>query len=273
MRRYLIAFALLICSGSASAAPLGDADLAGLAGEWRAQPASGDACGPANGAPRFMLEFALTGGQAFIEDSKAGRLILGVKSVDASDAALSLSFDTGSSWSFTRAGKDVLISQAPPERYETLKGVSFRHCRPPADRSALKLGKDAVDYFSVMMPPDYPTFIDAHEKDGCKAKSYRYLSIDLVGPENFAVTSGDLRRNAPGSALPMRLDDAKTWAIDAADELPSVVRLTITPLTGPDHVRGTPTKISLIPDEEGNLLTIPEWDAVYRRCGIRDLAD
>jgi hypothetical protein len=125
----------------------------------------------------------------------------------------------------------------------------------------------------VMMPPDYPTFIDAHEKDGCKAKSYRYLSIDLVGPENFAVTSGDLRRAAPGSAIPMRLDDAQTWSIDAADELPGVVRLTITPLTGPDHVRGAPTKISLIPGEEGDLLTIPEWDAVYRRCGIRELAD
>jgi len=123
-----------------------------------------------------------------------------------------------------------------------------------------------------MMPPDYPTFIDAHEKDGCKAKSYRYLSIDLVGPEHFAVTSGNLHRAAAGSAGPPRLDDAQTWAIDAADELPNVVRMTITPLTGPDHVRGTPTRISLIPGEEGDLLTIPEWSAVYRRCSIRDLA-
>jgi hypothetical protein len=273
MQRIFLPIILFAWASCASAAPLGDADTAKLAGEWRAQPASGDACSGPKGAPRFMLEFAMTGGQAFIEDAQAGRLMLGVKSVDASGDALSVSFQTGSSWSFTRAGKDTLISQAPPDRYAALKGLTFHHCRPPADRSTLKIGKDAVNYFSVMMPPDYPTFIDAHEKDGCKAKSYRYLSIDLVGPEDFAVTSGTLRRTPPGSAVPVRLDDAKTWSIDAADELPSVVRLTITPLTGPDHVRGTPTRISLIPDGEGNLLTIPEWDAVYRRCGIRDLAD
>jgi len=271
MQRPLIAFFLLASASLASAAPPSDREEAGLAGEWRAQPASGDACAGAKDDARFTLEFALTGGQMFIDDGHAGRLMLGVKSVDASSEALSVSFDTGSAWSFTRASKDVLVSQAPPERYGSLKGVTFRHCRPPADRGALKLGKDAVDFFSVMMPPDYPTFIDAHEKDGCKAKSYRYLSIDLVGPENFAITSGNLHRGS-GSA-PARLDDAQTWSIDAADELPNVVRLTITPLTGADHVRGTPTRISLVPGEEGDLLTIPEWDAVYRRCAIRELAD
>jgi hypothetical protein len=273
MQRLFIAVFLLTWVGAASAAPLGDADKAALAGEWRAQLATEDVCGAANDATRFMLEFALTGGQMFIAEPKAGRLILGVTSVDSDGAALSVSFATGSSWTFARAGKDVLVSQAPPERYNMLKGVTFHHCRPPADRSALKIGKDAVDYFSVMMPPDYPTFIDAHEKDGCKAKSYRYLSIDLVGPENFAVTSGNLHRTAAGSVVPMRLDDIQTWSIDAADELPNVVRLTIAPLTGVDHVRGAPTKISLVPAEEGNLVTIPEWDAVYRRCSIRDLAD
>jgi len=271
MRRYLIAFFLLVCAGPVCAAPLGDGDKASLAGEWRAQSATGDACGPAQNAARFMLEFALTGGQMFIAEPKAGRLILGVKSVDGDGAALSVSFQTGTSWTFARMGKDILVSQAPPERYGVLKGVTFRHCRGPADRSALKLGSDAVGYFSVMMPPDYPTFIDAHEKDGCKAKSYRYLSIDLVGPEDFAVTSGDLRSAAPGDAA--HLDNIATWSIDAADELPNVVRLTITPLTGADHIRGTPTRISLVPGEEGDLLTIPEWDAVYRRCAIRDLAD
>jgi hypothetical protein len=270
VKRYLVAFFLLACAGPVCAGALSDSDKAALAGEWRAQPADGDACGAAKGAPRFTLEFALTGGHMFIDDAHAGRLVLGVKSVDANGEALSVSFDTGSAWTFARADKDTLVSQAPPERYGSLKGVTFHHCRGPADRGALMLGKDAVDFFSVMMPPDYPTFIDAHEKDGCKAKSYRYLSIDLVGPENFAVTSGDLHRGN-GSAPP-RLDDAQTWSIDAADELPNVVRLTITPLTGADHVRGTPTRISLVPAEDGDLVTIPEWDAVYRRCAIRELA-
>jgi hypothetical protein len=271
MSRLLVAFFLLVSAGAAQAAPLGDVDKAALAGEWRAGACAGE---PIKGDARFTLEFALTGGQIFVDDPGAVRLMLGVKSVDGDSAGLVLAFQTGSSWGFKRLDKTTLVSDAPPSSFAGLKGLTFHRCKPPADRSALKLEADAVDFFSVMMPPDYPSFIEAHAKGGCKARDYGYLSIDLVGPEHFAVTRGNLHSTrTPAKGVPsMRLDDEQTWAIDAAEELPSVVRLTITPLTGPGHVRGTPTKISLVPGEESGLLTIPEWDAVYRRCTIRDLA-
>jgi len=273
MRRFLIALALLASAHAASAAPLGDADKAALAGEWRAhRTVTGDACANIQkNDPRLVLEFAMTGGQLLIDDPGVRRLMIGVQSADADGDALSLTFSTATPWTFTRAGKDVLVSGAPPAEFAALKGLRFQRCRPPADRGALKIDRDAVDFFSVMMPPDYPTFIDAHEKAGCKAASYKYLSIDLVGPENFAVTSGTLQPARAGQ--PPRLDNEQTWAIDAAEELPNVVRLTITPLTGPEHIRGTPTKISLVPGTDTDLLTIPEWDAVYRRCTIRDLGN
>ena len=273
MKRVLIGIALLALVHAASAAPLGDADKTALAGEWRAhRAAAGDACtNIQKDDPRLVLEFAMTGGQLLIDDPGDRRLMIGVQFVDANGDALSLAFSTATPWIFTRAGKDVLVSEAPPAEFAALKGLRFRRCRPPADRSALKIDRDAVDFFSVMMPPDYPTFIDAHEKAGCKAASYKYLSIDLVGPENFAVTTGTLQ---PGKgATPPKLDNEQTWAIDAAEELPNVVRLTITPLTGPSHARGAPTKISLIPGTDTDLLTIPEWDAVYRRCTIRELGN
>ncbi len=113
-----------------------------------------------------------------------------------------------------------------------------------------------------MMPPDCPTFIDAHEKDGCKAASYDFVSIDLVGPEEFAITRGSLRP-ATKSAPPQLVGES-VWAIDATAELPNVVRLTITPLTGPDRVAQHADQ-DLAGGGRGctSLLTIPEWDAVY----------
>jgi hypothetical protein len=260
MQRLLIAVLSLLAL-AAAAAPLADKDKAALAGEWR-----GDCAAPASAG--FTLEFAVTGGEMLVTDPSRGRLMLGVKSTDAQDGALTLGFETESNWVFRREGK-ALLSEEPPKNFPGLKGLAFRQCHPAADRGALKLAPDAIGFLSVMMPPDYPTFIDAHEKAGCKASGYGYLSIDLVGPEQFAVTRGTLKAGAKGA--PPRLLNAATWAIDAASELPNVVRLTVTPLTGPAHVRGMPTRISLVVGEEGGLLTIPEWDAVYRRCAIRDL--
>jgi hypothetical protein len=269
MQRLFFALLLLV-SASAVAAPLADKDKAALGGEWRVL-AAGESCAakPDKTMPRFTLEFAITGGQIFIDDPRVTRLMIGVHSTDSDGDALTLSFLTRSSWAFRRTDKDTLVSQTPPNGFDGLKGLIFHLCRPPADRSALKLEHDAVDFFSVMMPPDYPTFIDAHEKDGCKAARYDFVSIDLVGPEEFAITRGSLRPAT--KTAPPQLVGESVWSIDAAEELPNVVRLTITPLTGPDRVRGTPTKISLVAGEEASLLTIPEWDAVYRRCTIREL--
>ncbi|HEY1631061.1 MAG TPA: hypothetical protein VGF56_07080 [Rhizomicrobium sp.] len=260
MQKFLIAlFALL--SLAAVAAPLSDKDKAALAGEWRSDCA-------APHAPGFTLEFAVTGGEIFIADPGRGRLMLSVKTTDADGAALTLGFLTEGGWSFRRDGAN-LLSLDPPKEFPALKGLSFAHCRPAASRAALKLGPDAIDFLSVMMPPDYPTFIDAHEKEGCRAKAYAYLSVDLVGPLQFALTKGSLKPGATGG--PPVLADSITWSINAAEELPNVVRLTLTPLSGPGKARGAPAKISLVVGVESNLLTIPEWDAVYRRCTIREL--
>ncbi len=262
MSKFLLALFLLV-STVAAAAPLADTDKTALAGEWRSSP------GCAKTGARFELEFAVTGGQIFIDDPATRRTIATVQSTEADGAALTLAFQDKTSWSFERAGKDTLVSAEPPHIFAGLKGATFHRCRPPADRSALKIAQDAINFFSVMMPPDYPTFIDAHAKDGCKASAYSFVSIDLVGPEQFAITRGTISQAAKGA--PPKLAQIATWSIDAAEELPNVARLTITPLTGPDHARGTPTKISLVAGEDASLLTIPEWDAVYRRCTIREL--
>jgi len=261
MQKLLIALFALV-SLAATAAPLSDTEKAALAGEWR-----GDCANPK--APSFTLEFAVTGGEIFIADPARGRLMLSVKTTDADGEALTLGFLTEGGWAFKREGA-ALVSQDPPKEFPALKGLRFAHCRPAASRAALKLGPDAIDFLSVMMPPDYPTFIDAHEKEGCRAKAYRYVSVDLVGPLDFALTRGTLKPGAKGG--PPVLGGATTYAIDAAEELPNVVRLTVTPLTGPNKVRGAPTKISLVVGVESSLLTIPEWDEVYRRCTIRALA-
>ncbi|HTQ13196.1 MAG TPA: hypothetical protein VMH86_04910 [Rhizomicrobium sp.] len=248
---------------AASAAPLSGRDKAALAGEWRA----GDCAD--KGAASFTLEFAVTGGQIFLNVPGAARLMLTVPATDGDRDALTLSFQDRTSWSFRRGAGGVLVSENPPASLAGLAGTSFRRCRPAADRSALKIAQDAIRFFSVTMPPDHPTFIDASEKDGCRARGYRYISIDLVGPEEFALTRGTLLPAAGDK--PPRVADTSTWSIDAAEELPNVVRLTVTPLKGPQRTRGTPEKISLVAGEDAALLTIPEWDAVYRRCAVRDL--
>jgi hypothetical protein len=263
MQRLLIAL-FLLAAAPCVAAPLSDADKAALAGEWRA----GGDCS-AKAAMRFTLEFAVTGGQIFIDAPASGRLMEDVQSTDAAGDAFTLSFQDKASWSFQRGGADALTSTAH-SKFAAFKGLAFRRCRPPGDRSQLKLERSAIDFFSVMMPPDFPTFIDAHDKQGCKAATFSYVSIDLVGPEDFAITRGTVHPGAKGGGP--QLADVATWSIDAASELPNVVRLTITPLTGPDHVRGATTKISLVAGEDSGLLTIPEWDAVYRRCTIRELS-
>lgn len=255
----LLATLVFLAAAPALAAPLSDTDKTALAGEWRA-----GAC-EARGSAHFTLEFAVTSGQIFLDAPGVGRMMmLSVRSTDADGSALTLAFHNGMVWGFSRSGGDALVSEAPPQLFAPLKGASFRHCRPPAGREALKLDRDAVAFFSVTMPPDYPTFIDASEKDGCQAKGYRYISIDLVGPEAFALNRGTLVPAAKG-AVP-RLEDVTTWSIDAAEELPNVVRLTLTPAKG-----GPSEKISLVAGAESGLLTIPEWDAVYRRCAIRQL--
>ncbi len=264
MKVLLAALALLFAL-PAAAAPLGDAQKTALAGEWRA-----DAC-DARDTASFTLEFALTGGQIFLEAPGVGRLMLRVPATDGGADTVALTFQNQTVWSFARPDAATLVSTAPPEKLPMLKGLTFHRCRPPADRDTLKVARDAVAFFSVMMPPDHPTFIDAHEKDGCHTASYRYVSIDLVGPEEFALTRG--RLEPAGTDTPAQLADVTTWSIDAAEELPNVVRLTITPLSGPGHtVRGAPEKISLVAGVEMGLLTIPEWDEVYRRCTIQALA-
>ncbi|MGH6869971.1 MAG: hypothetical protein ACREHE_00565 [Rhizomicrobium sp.] len=248
---------------AAHGAPLSEADKASLAGEWRT-----GACDAAG--PRMTLEFAVTGGQMLLEASKSARLMLRVQSTDAEGSSVTVTFQDKSSWTFARSDPATLVSVTPPMRAPELKDFVFKRCRAPLDRGVLKLAPDAISFFSVTMPPEFPTFIDAAEKDGCRARGYRYLSIDLVGPEEFALTRGTLV--PAGKDGRPRLADTATWSIDAADELPNVVRLTITPLTGPAGIRGTAERISLVAGEDSGLLTVPEWGAVYRRCPVRALA-
>ncbi|HEY2070501.1 MAG TPA: hypothetical protein VGG48_13170 [Rhizomicrobium sp.] len=266
MGKLLVALCLLVLASAATAVPLAEKDKALLAGDWRV----GSECPayPDKTTAWFTLEFAVTGGEIQIDDPGVQRRMGIVESADASGTELTLAFQDKTRWTFHRSGKDVLVSEAPPAEFAGLKGAAFRRCRGPADRSALKLEPDAIAFFSTMMPPDFAMFYDAHSKQGCKPEG-SYVSINFVGPERFAITRGTLKLGSKGG--PSQPQDSKTWSIDAADELPGVVRLTITELLGPDHTRGAAGRISLVSDGESNLLTIPEWDGVYRRCSIHDM--
>ncbi len=137
----LLLVLVLLVSASAAAAPLADKDKAALGGEWRVL-AAGESCADKRDKtmPRFTLEFAITGGQIFIDDPHVTRLMIGVHTAESDGDALTLTFLTRSNWVFRRTDKDTLVSQTPPNGFDGLKGLTFHRCRPAvADRSALKL--------------------------------------------------------------------------------------------------------------------------------------
>jgi hypothetical protein len=276
MRAVLLAALACLAATAVQAAPLSAADQAKFAGEWRANPQKPDgACGQNAGVGdmRFTLEFAVTGGQMFIDDGTEASQTYAVK-LDANAKAANFDLGKDGSWKFTRKG-DALISDSPPELYAEQKGLVFHRCRAAADRSAIKLNKDQIAAVSAAMPPDHTIFVDARAKKGCKALDYQYLTFDLVGPLGFTLgrwNSGHLGEQLAGGKKPkLAVDQVSNWTIDKAEAVANGYKFTITELIPPNNSRGDTTTITLAPTIDGRA-SVPEWKRIYLRCSANQLS-
>jgi hypothetical protein len=259
----------LVLTSTAQAAPLTGAARDALAGDWRANTeSSASACGAGaqESAVNFSLEFAMTGGRIHIDDNTEMAESQPVTAIDDSKTALTLKLEDGS-WTFKHAPGGVLIAGAPPVPFGTLKGLSFRHCVPAADRSAIHLTPVQAKGISSAMPGG-PILIDSRALKGCKAVLYQYLDFDVVGPTGFVLhrwnSSAVGEKLADGGRLGFKTDEITDFQIEQADAIPGGYRFKITELIPPNGSRGDTTTITV--NIKGQTATIPEWKRSYAVC-------
>jgi len=236
MRIWLAIAAAAVLSGPAAAAD--------LAGEWRA------ACGAQAGGTSVVLEYAFTGGTATIDDGTEDGGTFPIAALE-------------------KQGKLSLAGGAVK-----WNGQTFKRCRAPADRSAIKLSKTQLAELATTMPPDRAIFVDARAKAGCKARDYQYLRIDLIGPLGFELGRWNsvhlAERLASGGKAPLAVDQVSNWTIEKAESVPGGYRLTITELIPPNGSRGDTSTITLA-TSSGGKVSIPEWTRLYLRCPASSL--
>jgi hypothetical protein len=276
----LIAAMLVVCISPALRAQdtLSAADKRALAGEWRANEAKPDgACGrdASAGDTTMVVEFALTGGTVTLEDGSEGGGAYAIGSTDAADNHIRIALkDSGELW-FVRRPGGLLKSQSSEGVSPEVAGLTFKRCREPADRSAIKLGAAQIAAISSAMPPDSAIFVDARAAGGCKALDYQYLTIDLVGPTGFSLgrwNSAHLAEAlADGRKPKLARDAVANWTVDKADAVPGGYRLTITERIPPNGARGDTSVITLAAPAGGKT-DIPEWKRSFLRCPASSLA-
>lgn len=231
-------FGVLLAVLAASPA-LAGSDKQALAGEWR------QACSAEATDTRLVVEFALTGGTVMVDDG-----------TEASGTARFAELE--------KLGKLSVSGGAL-----VWNGETFKRCRAPADRSAIKLTKAQIAEISAAMPPRYPTFVDARTKGGCGALDHQYLTIDLVNPLGASmgrwnsVHLGEML--AEGKKSPVALDEVANWTIDKAEAVPGGYRLTLTELIPPNGARGDTTTITLSVGKNDKA-AVAEWKRAYLRC-------
>lgn len=255
--------------GAAQAAPVTGPARDSYAGEWRANVgSSASACGAGTqeGAVRFTLEFAMTGGRIFIDDNTEAAGSDTVEGIDDTGGTVTFKLP-GGSWTFKHAAGGVLISDKPPAMYPQMHGLAFRQCVKAADRSAIHLTKAQTAAISGAMP-NGPVLIDLRASKGCNALEYQYLNFDLVGPTGFtlhrwnSVALGE--KLAAGGKPPIKTDEIADFRIEKADAVSGGYRFTLTQLIPPNGSRGDTTTITV--NLKGKTATIPEWKRSYALC-------
>jgi hypothetical protein len=280
MRIGIVAAILAACASPAFAAQdtLSAADKAALAGEWRANEAKPDgACGrdASAGDTTMVVEFALTGGTVTLEDGSEGGGAYAIGSSDAADNHIRIALkDSGELW-FVRRPGGLLKSQSSEGVSPEVAGLTFKRCREPAGRSAIKLSAAQVAAISSAMPPDHAVFIDARAQGGCKALDYQYLTLDLVGPMGFTLgrwNSAHLAAALADGKKPKLARDAVTnWTVDKAEAVAGGYRLTVTEFIPPNGARGD-TSVITMAAPVGGKTAIPEWKRGFLRCPAAGLA-
>lgn len=259
----------LLFATSVSAAPVTGAARDALAGSWQAIPGSTkSACGSGDEtAVSIVLEFAMTGGTITVDDGNqesSGQDT--ITAVDDTKDKLTLKLKSGT-WTFKHGANGVLVSEKPPEEFNTMAGHSFRLCTKPADRSAIHLTPAQAAGISAAMP-NGPTLIDSRAPKGCKATEYQYLNFDVVGPTGFQLHRWNSyavgEKLADGGKLNFKVDEITDFNIEQADVIPGGYRFKVTELIPPNGSRGDTTTITV--NIKGKTATIPEWKRTYLLC-------
>jgi hypothetical protein len=262
--RFVGAFLIAVLAAtSASATPVTGSARDALAGGWRE-----GGCGAAadENARTFTFEFAITGGQMYVESGDETARNHPV-TLDQTGDKLTVTLDKTDKWIFTHKG-DTLVSTKPADLYSGFAGVTFRRCAKPADRSAIHLDPKQTAAISSSMPGG-PMLIDLRAKRGCKATEYQSLDFDLVGPLGF--TLHRWRSMALGETLAdggkpsVVTDEPADFTIEKADAIPGGFRFTVTELIPPNGSRGDTTTIDVLIGKD-HIATIPQWKRRYAIC-------
>lgn len=220
-------------------------------------------------ATTLAIEFARSGGVAFIDDGTEAASRGPILSAGEENGVLSLKVGD-QAWRFRPDTKDVMYRvRSSASLGGDVDTMVFKRCKPAADRSAIALDDAALKFLAADLPGDEAFFIDerhaAKTGDRCAVQETQYLFFVLIGPSEFRVSRWNsfaiADKIAAKKPLKLPLDSVSDWKIETAraEGKKLVVRM-----RDFDNENAVPETIHIETKADG--ISIPEWRRTYVRC-------
>jgi hypothetical protein len=224
---------------------------------------------PPAGATTLAIEFARSGGVAFLDDGTdaAGRSPITSQSEENGVVSLTIKDEA---WRFRAENKDVMYRvRSSASLGGDVDTMVFKRCKKAADRTAIALDDDALKLLAADLPGDEAFFIDERHApktgDRCAVQETQYLFFVLVGPSEFRLSRWNsfavADKIAVKKPVKLPLDPIADWLIEEAkaDGPKFVVRM-----RDFENAKAKPETIHIETKPGG--ITIPEWKRSYVRC-------
>jgi hypothetical protein len=222
-------------------------------------------------ATTLSIEFMRSGGMAFA-DGGDGEAVRG-RITDASETNGVISLAFGNEVWRLRPENDKVMAKVRTSA--SLAGdvdtMYFKRCKKAADRSAIDLDDDSLNFLAADLPGEEAFFMDerlaAKTGDRCAVNDTQYLFFVLLGPSEFRLSRWNsfalADKLASKKAVKMPpLDEVANWAIESArkDGNKYVLRM-----RDYDNKDAVPETIH-VEVKAGGAITIPEWKRNFLRC-------
>ena len=222
-------------------------------------------------ATTLSIEFMRSGGMAFA-DGGDGEAVRGrITEASETNGVISLAF--GNEVWRLRPENDKVMAKVRTSA--SLAGdvdtMYFKRCKKAADRSAIDLDDDSLNFLAADLPGDEAFFMDerlaAKTGDRCAVNDTQYLFFVLLGPSEFRLSRWNsfalADKLASKKAVKMPpLDEVANWAIESARKDGSKYAFRMRDYDNKDAV---PETIHVEVKASG-AITIPEWKRNFIRC-------
>jgi hypothetical protein len=222
-------------------------------------------------ATTLSIEFMRSGGMAFA-DGGDGEAVRG-RITDASETNGVISLAFGNEVWRLRPENDKVMAKVRTSA--SLAGdvdtMYFKRCKKAADRSAIDLDDDSLNYLAADLPGEEAFFMDerlaAKTGDRCAVNDTQYLFFVLLGPSEFRLSRWNsfalADKLASKKAVKMPpLDEVANWAIESASKDGNKY---VFHMRDYDNKDAVPETIH-VEVKAGGAITIPEWKRNFLRC-------